>query len=149
MVNDPAGADDSSVRLHYLIEELDAAWRTSGRTTYIVHDRVPGDGTLIPEILGAVLEPTGNTKTLDGKTYSEYMLKHNGEAIDLSMAVVPEIPNYERGISIMLSRGDGTYEYITPTEDKALWFDTSKPHGKYDFMIFRKTGDSYMASINW
>lgn len=148
VVNDPAGADDNSVRLCYLAEELDEAWSTSGRTTYIVHDRVPGYGVSIPEILGAAFESTGNTKTLDGKTYAEYEMKYNEEVIDLSMAVVPGVPNYEKGISIMLSRGDGTYEYITPTEDKALWLDTSKPHGKYDFMIFRKTGDSYMASIS-
>jgi uncharacterized protein YvpB len=37
IVNDPAAASDEAVRLKYLLEEFDAAWKTSGRVAYIVH----------------------------------------------------------------------------------------------------------------
>lgn len=149
VVNDPAAADDNGVRLKYPVNEFDEAWASSGRATYIIHESIPGNGKSIPEKLAAEFESTGNTKSVDDRIYAEYELKCRGEVIDLSKAVKEGRPNYERGISIMLSRGDGTYEYMTPTEEKNLWFDTSRPNGKYDFLIFRKTGDSYMASLNW
>jgi uncharacterized protein YvpB len=37
IVNDPAAASNEDVRLKYLLEEFDAAWKTSGRVAYIVH----------------------------------------------------------------------------------------------------------------
>jgi uncharacterized protein YvpB len=37
IVNDPAAAGDEAVRLKYLLEEFDTAWKTSGRVAYIVH----------------------------------------------------------------------------------------------------------------
>jgi uncharacterized protein YvpB len=37
IVNDPAAASNEAVRLKYLLEEFDAAWKTSGRVAYIVH----------------------------------------------------------------------------------------------------------------
>jgi hypothetical protein len=37
IVNDPAAESDEAVRLKYLIEEFDAAWKTSGRVAYIIH----------------------------------------------------------------------------------------------------------------
>lgn len=143
VVNDPAAASDEGVRLLYLAEELDRAWAASGRTAYIMHDKIPGDGAMTPIIQEAETRSTGRTRELEGKTYVEYELYCSGELIDLSMAVDPCEPNYEKGISIMLSKGDGTYEYITPREDKTLWLDTARPVGKKDIFIFKKTGDSY------
>lgn len=145
VVNDPAAASDDGVRLLYLAEELDRAWAASGRTAYIIHDKIPGDGTLIPEIQDAELRSTGNTKTVNGVTYAEYELYCSGELIDLCMAVDPNEPNYEKGISIMLSKGNGAYEYISPREEKTLWLDASKTVGIHDILIFKKTGDSYRA----
>jgi hypothetical protein len=37
IVNDPAAASNEAVRLKYLLEEFDAAWKTSGRVAYIIH----------------------------------------------------------------------------------------------------------------
>jgi hypothetical protein len=37
IVHDPAAASDEAVRLKYLLEEFDAAWKTSGRVAYIIH----------------------------------------------------------------------------------------------------------------
>jgi uncharacterized protein YvpB len=37
IVNDPAAANDQSVRLKYLASEFDSAWKASGRATYIIH----------------------------------------------------------------------------------------------------------------
>jgi len=49
LVNDPAGADDASVRFTYDRAEFDAAWSNSGRTVYLIHpvDRpLPTEGSL-------------------------------------------------------------------------------------------------------
>lgn len=37
IVNDPAAASNEAVRIKYLLEEFEAAWKTSGRVAYIVH----------------------------------------------------------------------------------------------------------------
>jgi uncharacterized protein YvpB len=37
IVNDPAAESNEAVRLKYLVEEFDAAWKTSGRVAYIIH----------------------------------------------------------------------------------------------------------------
>ncbi len=37
IVNDPAAESDETVKLEYLLEEFDAAWKSSGRVAYIIH----------------------------------------------------------------------------------------------------------------
>lgn len=146
VVNDPAASSDAGVRLQYLASEFDAAWATSGRVTYAIHPMIPGDGTAAPQILQSSLTATGNTRTTNGVLYKEYQLTYNGQMV--SIATMGSA-SAESGISIMYSKDGGAYEYITPSTDQTLWFNTTKPVGTYNFLVFKKTGDSYSAQINW
>lgn len=146
VVNDSAASTDAGVRLQYLVSEFDAAWATSGRVAYAVHPGVTGDGTAIPQILQASLNATENTRTTNGILYKEYRLLYNNQLISIATM---STGTTESGISIMYSKDSGPYEYITPTSDQILWFDTTKPIGTYSFLVFKKTGDSYSAQLTW
>lgn len=146
VVNDPAAKNDSNVRLNYLESELDAAWQTSGRAAYIIHPVKNDGGMAKPVRLDAKFEPTGNVITRDGGIYKEFKLMYNGSAVDINIEPDKKLLP---GISIMMSRDDGEYKYITPTSDKTLLFDTQSESGKYQFLVFTKSGKNYKAAIDW
>ena len=146
VVNDPAAKNDSGVRLNYLESELDAAWQTSGRAAYIIHPVKNDGGTSKPVRFDAKFEPTGNVITRNGMTYKEFKLMYNDSAVDINIEPDKKLLP---GITIMMSRDGNEYKYITPTSDKTLLFDTQNESGKYQFLIFIKSGKGYSAVIDW
>ena len=146
VVNDPAAKNDSGVRLNYLESELDAAWQTSGRAAYIIHPVENDGGTAKPVRLDAKFVPCRNVITRDGKTYKEFKLMYNGNAVDINIESDKKLLS---GITIMMSKDGGEYLYITPAADKTLLFDTQNENGKYQFLIFTKSGKSYSSVIDW
>ena len=94
----------------------------------------------------AKFEPTGNVITRNGMTYKEFKLMYNDSAVDINIEPDKKLLP---GITIMMSRDGNEYKYITPTSDKTLLFDTQNESGKYQFLIFIKSGKGYSAVIDW
>lgn len=147
VVNDPAAKDDAGVRLKYLASEFDKAWEKVGRVVYVIHRAQDDGGSAEPVRLSATLKPTGNTVIRGEKTYKEFKLIYNDIVVDINME--PRYPDKKVGITIMMSKDGGAYEYIAPTPDKTLLFDEERESGRYDLLIFIKSGKNYTASINW
>ncbi|MGM9985792.1 MAG: C39 family peptidase, partial [Bacillaceae bacterium] len=151
IVNDPAAKSDAEVRREYLVSELDAAWATSGRITYMVRPKVGGDGGSIPMTIPAIFSATGQSRVVDGVTYKEYALYKPSLKDGLKKEVVhlnrdPDTnpsPQWmsEGGITISYTYNNGPRQYIKTTEqDKNLWFPADKKHGAYKFDIYKKNG---------
>ncbi|UOY93967.1 C39 family peptidase [Ectobacillus sp. JY-23] len=144
IVNDPASANDLEVERRYLASELDAAWATSGRITYIVHDKITGDGIVPPKVENATIAPTGNTRTVNGTVVNEYKLIYNGAHVDVSRN--PDATK-EPGITIMYRYNSGPFQYIAASADTTIWLERSKPSGMYEFYVSKKNGESYTAVL--
>ncbi|WP_413373306.1 hypothetical protein [Paenibacillus taichungensis] len=57
---------------------------------------------------------------------------------------------------VNLSLAAGNVEYIkqngvnlVPDDQETLWFDVSKPAGKYVFEVKTKAGQEYLAILDW
>jgi hypothetical protein len=135
IVNDSAAASDEEVRRKYLVNEFFAAWSTSGRIAYIVHQ---GDGGKSAPKRGPGVFKEIKTASTGNQSLREFELKKGNEIIDLSSENVK---------TIMVSKNGGRYEYIAPTESSTLTFDESIESGKYKFLIIAKGNNIYEASI--
>lgn len=135
IVNDPAAASDEAVRLEYKLHQFEAAWNTSGRIAYIIHNKEDGAGYAAPQRLQSQLVPIQNK----GKNKREYKLVYNNTDIDIS-------GNYIK--TIMVSKDGGKYEYITPSKNNTISLNIKKQKGIFKYLFISKDGKTFEASIN-
>jgi hypothetical protein len=140
IVNDPAAADNDSVRLEYKADEFAKAW--TGKVAYIIYrnEEEVSEGN-IPSPLAEELVPVGDVVN----NIQQYQLIVNEEPIKL---------DYETMRSMNVSYNG---EVSTPIQPLAsmipgadlLRFDITSKSGRYTYTFMDMFMNTYQATIQW
>lgn len=127
IINDPAADNNEGVRVKYKLDQFEAAWAEFGNIAYIIHEKENGAGYGAPVKLDAQLAATSEKQ-------EEYILKYNGNIIDIS----------SNNIKAIITTADDSdiYQYIDPSS-KSTITEKSK-----EYIFVTGEGKSYSAEIN-
>lgn len=132
IINDPGAANDEGVRVKYKLDQFEAAWAKFGNIAYIIHDKENGAGYGAPVKYVAELAATSRKQ-------KEYMLKYNGNIIDMSINNIK---------TIMMTSDDGaTYQYLDPSKKLSITDKAKKETIPSDYIFITGEGKSYTTKI--
>lgn len=132
IINDPAASNNEGVRVKYKLDQFEAAWAKSGNTAYIIYEKEKGAGYGVPVKLDAEL-------AADSGNQNEYMLKYNGNVIDISSNNVKTI--------MMTSDGGNTYQYIAPSEKSTITGKSKEQIAPIQYIFITGEGKLYSAEM--
>lgn len=132
IINDPAAANNDGVRVKYRLDQFEAAWGRSGNIAYVIHEKENGAGYGDPIKLEGELDAVSGSK-------NEYMLKYNGNTVDISSNNVKTI--------MMTSDGDKTYKYIAPSQKSTITGSSSGTTTSISYIFVTGEGKVYSAEI--
>jgi uncharacterized protein YvpB len=133
IINDSAASNNEGVRVKYKLDQFEAAWEKSGNAAYIIHEKESGAGYGAPFRLNAELSAAS-------KKQKEYILKYNGNSIDISSNNVKTI--------MMTLDGNKKYQYIEPSKESTIIEKLKEQIGPSDYIFITGEGKSYSAEIS-
>ncbi|MBV7273456.1 cell wall-binding repeat-containing protein [Clostridium sp. PL3] len=132
IINDSAASNNDRVRVKYRLDQFKEAWAKSGNIAYIIHEKENGAGYRAPVKLEGELDAVSGSN-------DEYMLKYNGDTIDISSNNVKTI--------MMTSDGGKTYKYIVPSKKSTITKNSSGTTASINYTFITGEGKVYSAEI--